>query len=137
MKKLFLLSLLVLTFSGCSIEDDGPNIYYEVLPVDSFIVPDHFTYLGTHEIKMYYKKPTNCHNYGGIFFEKKLNERIIAVQSIVNIRNDCQPFEGDLIEVTFDFEVVNSQPYIFKFFKGKDDEGNFMYDVIEIPVLGN
>ena len=39
MKKIVLLTLFLLTLTGCSIDDDQPNYSYEVLPVDSYTLP--------------------------------------------------------------------------------------------------
>jgi hypothetical protein len=135
MKKLFFLFAIVLGLNSCSLDDDStPNYYLEVVPVENFIVPDTFDYLGVHEIKLFYKKPTICHELAGIYFERHLNERTIGLQCMVTNSTNCQPYEGELYEVNFNFEVISTDTYLFKFYKGKDEDGNNIFEEVEIPV---
>ncbi|HRE76532.1 MAG TPA: hypothetical protein PLL09_01775 [Flavobacterium sp.] len=138
MKKFVLLILFIISLISCSLnEDNVPSYHYEILPVDSFIVPDTFDFSATHQIKLYYKLPTICHSYGGIYFDRYLNERTFAIQSLVINENSCLPFdenEDNLREVSLDFKVINTDTYLFKFYKGKDEEGNNIFEEVEVPV---
>ncbi|RAR49603.1 hypothetical protein [Flavobacterium lacus] len=138
MKKFALLLLLTLSFVSCSLEDDNrPTFHYEILPIDSYVVPDTFNFGTTHQLKLFFKFPTPCHSYGGIYFDRYLNERVFAIQSIVEDRQNCLPYEdnnNELREVIVNFEVISSQTYLFKFYKGKDEEGNNIFEEVEIPV---
>ncbi len=135
MKKLFLLLFVSTLITSCDItEDDRPNFHYEILAVESFEIPDTFNYLSTHQIKLFYKLPSNCHSLGGIYFEKQLNERIIGVQSFVVNRENCLANQDEILETSFNFEVISKENYLFKFYKGKDEQGNNIFEEVEIPV---
>ena len=78
MKKFFLLILFALSIVSCSLNDDNvPNYHYEILPVDSFVVPDTFDFGATHQVKLFYKLPTICHSFRGVYFDKYLNEEVV------------------------------------------------------------
>lgn len=136
MKKLLLLLTVVTSLVSCSLDDDrGPFYHYEILAVENFEVPDTFDYLGVHEIKLFCKLPSNCHSYSGIYFDRHLNERTIAVQSTVLNSTECVPNdEYELYEVTFNFQVINTETYLFKFYKGQDENGDNIFEEVEIPV---
>lgn len=79
MKKIVLLLVVITSLLSCSLNDDSPTYTYEVLPIDSYVVPASFTLGQTYEIKLKYQKPTSCHIYQGIYYDKNLNTRTIAV----------------------------------------------------------
>ena len=130
MKKIVLLTLFLLTLTGCSIDDDQPNYSYEVLPVDSYTVPQSFTLGQTYEIKLKYKKPS----FQGIYYDKNLNIRTIGIQTTVLENTNCPPLTSEPIEVSFNFYVTNTGSYIFKFYKGEDANGQNIFEEVEIPV---
>lgn len=138
MKKFALLILLTVSLVSCSLDDDrGPNYHYEILPLESFVVPDTFDFGATYQIKLFYKYPTTCHSFGGIYFDRYLNERIFAIQSLVLNDANCQTYdenESELREANVNFQVISKETYLFKFYKGKDAEGNNIFEEIEIPV---
>jgi thioredoxin-related protein len=138
MKKFILLLILSICFVSCSLDNDNrPNFHYDILSIDSYVVPDTFYFGTTHQIKLFFKYPTTCHSYGGIYFDRYLNERIFAIQSIVEDRTNCEPLDdenNELREVNVNFEVISTETYLFKFYKGKDEEGNNIFEEVEIPV---
>lgn len=135
MKKLFLLLFISLTITSCDLNEDAePNFHYEILAVEHFEIPESFDYLGTHQIKLYYKLPSQCHSLSGVFFEKHLNERTVGIQSIVVHGDNCLANQDEILETTFNFEVISNEPYLFKFYKGKDGNGNYIFEEVEIPV---
>ena len=134
MKKIVLLTLFLFTLVGCSIDDDQPNYSYEVLPIDSYTLPQSFTLGQTYEIKLKYIKPSNCHSFQGIYYDKELNIRTIGIQTTVLESTDCKPLTTEPIEVSFNFYVTNTGSYIFKFYKGEDANGENIFEEVEIPV---
>jgi hypothetical protein len=138
MKKIVLLLLLSISFVSCSLDNDNrPNFHYEILSIDSYVVPDTFYFGTTHQLKLFFKYPTTCHSYGGIYFDRNLNERTFAIQSIVEDRTNCEPIDdenNELLEVNVNFEVISTETYLFKFYKGKDEQGNNIFEEVEIPV---
>lgn len=133
MKKFFWLIAIAVLFNSCSVEEE-PEFHYEILAVDSYIAPETFIFNESHAIKVFYKKPTTCHAFQGFYFDSSGNERTVAVQSIISHTDNCLPLEDNLQEATFYFTVKSYQTYLFKFYKGNDEEGNATYDIIEIPV---
>lgn len=134
MKKLLLLLFMSLMAISCS-TDDGNNYYYEILPVESFEVPPSFDFGKVYTLTVFYKKPTNCHTDASLYFEKKDSTRIIAIQSLVLDRNKCDTLENEEpIKGTFQFEVLSSTPYLFKFYKGQGENGEDLFEEVIIPV---
>lgn len=135
MKKIVLFVILITSFLGCSIDDDNTSYTYDVLPVDSYVVPTSFTLGETYEIKLKYQKPTACHIYQGIYYDKNLNTRTIAIQTAVQNNQACTEQIPPLSEVSFNFMVNNTGSYIFKFYKGEDANGEDIFEEVEIPVV--
>jgi hypothetical protein len=135
MKKIVLFIVLITSFLGCSIDDDNTSYTYDVLPVDSYVVPASFTLGETYEIKLKYQKPTSCHIYQGIYYDKNLNTRTIAIQTAVQNNQVCTQQIPPLSEVSFNFMVNNTGSYIFKFYKGEDAGGKDIFEEVEIPVV--
>ncbi|MFY0481777.1 hypothetical protein ACI6PS_04160 [Flavobacterium sp. PLA-1-15] len=144
MKKIALLLLAVITLGSCSLEEGNnqPTFYYEILPVESFQVPESVAVGRNYEIKMTYKKPSNCHVYEGCYYKTEGYTTIVGIQTYVLDNPECQELENpEPLEVVFDFKVEGiqnaSQPYVFKFYKGKDVNGNDVFEEVSIPVTYN
>ena len=135
MKKIVLFLIAITSFLSCSLDDDGPTYTYSVLPVDSYVVPASFTLGQTYEIKLKYQKPTSCHIYQGIYYEKNLNTRTIAIQTALQNNQVCTQEIPPISEVSFNFMVSNTGSYIFKFYKGEDAGGKDIFEEVEIPVV--
>jgi hypothetical protein len=135
MKKIVLFVVLITSILSCSIDNDNISYTYSVLPVDSYVVPTSFTLGQTYEIKLKYQKPTACHIYQGIYYDKSLNTRTIAVQTAVQNDQVCTTEIPPISEVSFNFIVSNTGSYIFKFYKGEDASGKDIFEEVEIPVV--
>lgn len=134
MKKIVLLTLFLITLLGCSGEDDHPNYSYEVIQIDSYTVPQSFILGQTYEIKLKYTRPSECHFYQGIYYRKDLNIRTIAIQTAVNKDQACVLSIPAQSEVSFNFYATELGSYIFKFYKGKDANGQNIFEEVEVPV---
>lgn len=136
MKRILFVISLVFLLNSCTIEDDADNYHYEILPVDSYELPESFVFGQTYAIKIFYKLPTTCHGFEGFYYESHMNTRTIAIQSIVVNQNNCQPISVDepAVETILDFSVVYNEPYLFKFYKGKDENGVNIFEEVEVPV---
>lgn len=143
MKKIVLLLLACIAISSCSLEeDDQPRFYYEVLPVESFEVPAGVTVGESYEIKMTYKMPSNCHVYEGCYYKTEGYTTTVGIQTYVLDNSECKELESpELLESSFIFKVESLQnvvqPYVFKFYKGKDANGNDIFEEVSIPVNYN
>lgn len=134
MKKIVLLLLAVFAVSSCSLDDDAQNYYLEVLPIDSFEIPESFVQGRKYEVKIFYKLPSNCHEVNGLYYAKEENQRIVGVQSRVRDAAFCEPIENaQLDSLIFNFEVGTEDSYIFKFYKGVDEDGNDVFEDVEVP----
>ena len=133
----YLGSLLAILFlvTSCSLDDDGYNVRTEYVPIESVDMPDSFELGGLYEINVTYKRPTTCHSFYTFFFGSEDNQRTVAVVNSVVDRNDCVELEDELVEVSFDFKVVYTDTYVFKFWQGKDENDNDLYYIVEVPVV--
>ncbi len=135
MKKIIVL-LIVAVLSSCNNDDASLNDYQELLPVESAMVPDEFELGQTYEITIFYMRPSTCHAFNDIYYRKHQNERTVAVVSTVFQSNgNCTNLEDTELEASFDFKATESGSYIFKFWKGKDEEGEDTYITVEVPVI--
>ncbi|UOX35126.1 hypothetical protein LXD69_06330 [Flavobacterium sediminilitoris] len=134
MKRIFFLLSLFLILNSCSV-DEGERYHLDFLPIEEVDMPDSFQRGEIYNIKVKYKRPTTCYAYNGIYFDRELNTRTFAIQAVVYEKNDCQNIvDPILLEAAFNFEVLNSGSYIFKFWQGKDDGGEDVFYEVEIPV---
>ncbi len=135
MKKLILAIFTLVFITSCSVDDsNSPKYHYEILKVDSFIVPAFFTLGETSVITVKYKSPSTCHYFDGFYYERDLNKRLIAIQSRVLQGSTCLPLTDVVVEKTFNFKATSNGSYIFKFYKGVDANGADIFEDIEIPV---
>jgi hypothetical protein len=134
MKKIITLTLLWASFLSCSPDNEYPNYSYEVLPVASYEVPASFKLGETYTITLKYQRPTSCHGYQGLYYDKNLNVRTIGIQAVVDKDQICDKALPPLSEVSFQFYVTNTGSYIFKFYKGKDANGVSIFEEKEIKV---
>lgn len=133
MKKFFGIMMLLFIFNSCSVEEE-PTYHYEILPVLSYEVPESFVLNVPEPIKVYYQRPSSCHSFQGFYFDVNGSQRTIAVQTIVSQSEQCTTYDNNIQEASFTFTPKSLQTYLFNFFKGYDEEGNAIYDIIEIPV---
>jgi hypothetical protein len=134
MKRLIPLIALFFILNSCS-TDNGPRYSLVLLPVDSVSMPTSFTLGGTYQITMHYKKPSTCHYFNTLYYDKNLNVRTIAIENAVEERSDCQTLSNTIVDYSFNFLVTsNGGSYIFKFWQGKDANGNDIFLQYEVPV---
>jgi hypothetical protein len=134
MKKLLTCLFATLIFS-CSVDDDTPRTHIEILPVESAILPDEFVQGEVYEITLTYLRPSSCHAFRDIFYEKNLNERTVAiVTTVFDSNNNCEEISTEL-EKSFNFKPTSTGSYIFKFWQGTDDNGDEQYMTVEVPVI--
>ncbi|MEM6684291.1 MAG: hypothetical protein AAF617_00735 [Bacteroidota bacterium] len=142
MKKILFLALIMSTvlFNSCSVDDDVSQVQFsfEFIPVDNVEMPMTFNLGDTHTISVTYKRPSTCHTFSNFQYEQHAgNMRTVAVVNFVTFGNDCQSLEEEFITETFSFSALDSEPYTFRFWQGKDTEGEDLYLVYEVPVNNN
>ncbi|MFH4963751.1 hypothetical protein V8G69_02000 [Gaetbulibacter sp. M235] len=135
MKKLILLSLFLILFASCSLDDKTVDYNLEILPIESVDIPESFTLGETYPITVSYLKPSTCHTFKEFYYLKNNNERTVAVINYDYIDNNCTDLEDELVEATFNFVVTGNGSYIFKFWQGVDENDVDQYLIIEVPVI--
>ena len=132
----FLLVLIVLGFSSC-LDDNNDNIafYYELIPIEAVDIPSQFNSGETYTITTSYYRPSDCHSFSGYEYDRIGNERTVSVVNVVLDRSDCQDLEQlDFIDATFDFFVGNESSYTFRFWNGRNEQGENQFITVEVPV---
>ena len=136
MKRLIILSLTLILFVSCSINDKGSSYDYalDVLPIESVDMPDTFTLGETYPITVHYFTPSTCYSFKEFYYLKNNNERTVAVINYVADNSNCTDLQDELTEATFNFVVTSNGSYVFKFWQGTDENGDDQYLTIEVPV---
>lgn len=137
MKKILFLALVVsLTlFNSCAVDDNTTDFQFEFIPIDSVEMPEEFNFGDTYFISVTYKRPTNCHTFSNFqYIQGTGNTRTVAVVNFVTLGNGCEALENVFETETFSFSVLDSAPYTFRFWQGKDDNGEDVYLIYEVPV---
>lgn len=135
MKKLISLFAILFLFNACT-PDDGDSYNLELRPIISVDIPTEFTLGQTYPITVHYSSPTSCHFFNQLYYEKDLNVRTIAVESAVLQSGNCHELTGTdaIADYTFNFYVTSNGSYIFKFYQGKDENGENIFLEYEVPV---
>ena len=134
----FLIPVLFMLFIGCSIDDDPVEhpLEYERVPILSTNLPAELTVGKKINLRLTYDRPTSCHKFSGIEYEELKGELYFAVVTAYPKDQDCE--NEDLTATTsFEFTPEPVDFYIFKFWQGRNDQGEDMYLTVEVPVKPN
>lgn len=135
MKKIVALIGLFLLVISCNPESDEPNVRYELVPIDNVVIPDELYFGEENIITVEYSRPTTCHGFNGFLYEKEDFTRTIGVQNYVVENPDCQVVTGDIIEKDFVFQPTSTGTYTFKFWQGKDSNGENVFLELQRDVV--
>ena len=137
LKNLLLSIVLALTFTSCSLEDDGnTNLSLDTLPIKSQTVPESFVFGTIDTIKVVYELPDKCHSFYNLFYEYEGVSRKIAINTLVDNKVECTQVITEK-ELSFPIQIRQHEDYVLKFWKGKDTNGNNIFKEIIVPVLHN
>ncbi|MFT4780559.1 MAG: capsule polysaccharide export protein KpsE/RkpR [Psychroserpens sp.] len=136
MKKIFLLSFLMFSLFSCSDDSDVLNYYNEPLPIESVNVPEAFQFGQVYSIEVNYFRPSSCHIFNTFLVENNENETTIILVNTVYEDSNCETLEANSNEAqaTFNYQVNDIGPHVFKFWQGKDNNGSDLYLIVEVPV---
>ncbi|WGK65757.1 hypothetical protein [Croceiramulus getboli] len=134
MKKFFVLVGLIIFCSSCSVDDDGLRFRYELSPIVDVEIPDTFEFGFVYDIPITYLRESSCHGFEGFENIRRDSTRTVAVVSTVIEDDTCEPLLDDLRTVSFPFEVLFSQTYVFNFYQGDDENGEPIYLTKMVPV---
>ena len=132
MKRYFILLLTVITFSSCNNDED--NYHFEYVPVVTADVPEEFVYGQTYRLIIDYDMPNNCYSYYHYDYIYDDMARVIKPIAIVNDSQNCDDnsYQGSFFIFV---QALQSEPYIFKFWQGVDENDEPIYLTIEVPVI--
>ncbi len=137
MKKFFFTFLIVtaiLTTSSCS-NDDEPNFHFVPLSIVSAELPEFFSLDQTYQIRVTYNKPDECTSFGGFdVTTKNVSTRNVVV--IGTKHYDQEACAQTIVEETgtFNFKVIHTETYLFRFWQSEDADGNQEYFDVLVPV---
>ena len=134
MKRFLLISLSLILFHACSLDDNSVDYSLELLPVESVDMPESFIRGEIYPITVTYFKPSSCYSFKEFYYLKENNENTVAVINYLYENNNCVALDDELVEATFNFEVTDNGSCIFKFWKGVDDHDEDQYLTMEVPV---
>ncbi|MDY8137172.1 hypothetical protein [Aquimarina sp. 2201CG5-10] len=135
--KIFLIIAITFCFTGCSLDDDErTSFFYELVPIEAVNIPDEFERGRTYQITTSYFRPSTCHSFSGFDYDRLSNERTVSVVNVVFEDRPCDNLDQtDTIDVSFDFFVGNEDSYVFRFWQGRNDQGENQFLTIEVPVV--
>lgn len=136
MRRIIGILLITLFCYSCNLDDGTNQVTFELLPFETIELPQSFTLNETYTIPFTFYRPTNCHAFNGIISNPSENERTLVISSFI-ANSSCTDYiaPDGLAENSFEFVVNYNYTYIFKIWKGKDDQGNDIYETIEVPVI--
>ncbi|MBW1294076.1 hypothetical protein [Aquimarina litoralis] len=139
MKRIKIIALIILTscLSSCLSDDDsGISFSYELVPIEQIDIPEQFTRGQTYEITVSYFRPSDCHSFSGFDYDRVSNERTVSVVNVLVNDRECEDLaETDLIDASINFLVGFENSYVFRFWQGRDAQGENQFLVREIPVV--
>ena len=117
--------------------DDGASeTSFEMLPIESIQLPSEFVLNEEYDIDFTFIRPTNCHGYQNVFSVAENETRTLAVKSIIYTNPSCEDItENNIASQSFKFTVLYDQVYVFRIWKGADQFGEEIYEIIEVPVV--
>lgn len=134
MKRLLFISIFALFLTSCLDDDYNPNYHFDTIPVESIELPDFFEQNQVYDITISFNLPDSSHNFYQLYFEHNNKERIVAVVTYVNEDVSATGPEIDR-EYTFKLTAAQEDEYIFKIWKGKDENNEDVYETITVPVV--
>ena len=134
MKKLIGLICIIVLSISCTQEPDGPRVHFELLKVESVVLPTTFTANTVNEIEVTYSRPSSCHGFEGFYYTRDGFNRTIAVLNYVIEEQGCLPLLNQLQTKILRFKPATAGTYLLKFWKGKDANGVNLYEEFSVVV---
>ncbi|MFD2566876.1 hypothetical protein [Pseudotenacibaculum haliotis] len=131
MKKLFL-AFSLLMFVSCTV-DNGDEMRLHFLAIDDAVTPTSLTFGSTVDITVNYTLPNGCYRFYELYYVPNGTTRTVAVRALQNLSIVCS--QATISEsYTFPLTVTQTEDYVFRFWKGTDNDGNDIYEEVTIPV---
>lgn len=138
MKKYLILTLLVaasLSISSCNLGDNGDSYAYVPLKVISTDLPESFEFNKTYHIKVTYLRPNDCTYFEGFEITKPAltTRNVVPVGAELTDNEGCKEISEE-VDAYFDFIVIYTDTYHFRFYTGVDENGDAQYLEMDVPV---
>ena len=133
MKKIILILAGTLLFYSCLSNDDRLAGSYELLPIDEYTAPAAFTFGATDTLKLKYTLKNDCYYFDNIYYEYQDTTRIVAIRGFIESDKACT---DKMTQRDYNLIVTatQKQDYLFKLYKGKDNDGKDIFEDVIVPV---
>jgi hypothetical protein len=125
MKKIIFVLLIACSIFSCSIGDDT-GTQFLIGPVQDVTMPSNYKIDSTSQILIHYRRISDCHIFNGLYYVIEGNTRTVAIKFARVDGTNCEPDDSEY-EVPLNFKPMAAGTYTFKFFTGRDSEGNELY----------
>lgn len=129
MKKVILI-FSMLFLMACSAEDE---FQLHILTIDEAVTPASFDAGDVGFITVTYTLPNPCYNFYNLYYEYQGTSRVVAIRALEDLSTTCSQVTVEK-EYTFPVQVSQSEDYTFKFWKGKDANGEDIFEEVIVPV---
>lgn len=142
MKRSFLVLMTLITLNSCSIDDDAPNINYELAQITGSNLPDEFVFNETYNITVDYILPSECHNFASIDARRAGNTAedrskiYVGIVSAIVSGSICdENTSGDSGSSSFSLFIDELDEYTFYFWTGIGSNNQPEYTEVVVPVV--
>ncbi|SHH08032.1 hypothetical protein [Flagellimonas flava] len=136
-KAMVLLMLLGVAglFSGCEL-DDGQNFHFTTLSIVDVTLPESFELNKTYDIEVTYVRPDACTFFEGFEVTRtgQTDRDVVVIGSVFTDEQACAQVIQE-VSATFEFQVIYSGEYHFRFFSGRDTNDNANFLEFTVPVV--
>ena len=134
--KYLILAMIAVAATAISCNDDNDHDYFlEYVRVTDADVPDEFILGQTYRLNVTVELPSSCYYFYGQYdyFYEGTSRLIYPIAHV----HDGEPCTLNIRETVFSIPVqaLQSEPYIFKFYQGQDDNGQDIFLTVEVPVI--
>ena len=117
---------------ACSPDNDNA-FQLHLLTIDEATTPASLNSGGVDFITVKYTLPNPCYHFHSLYYEYQGTSRIVAVRALEDLSTTCTQVTVEE-EFTFPLQVAQTEDYTFKFWKGKDSNGEDIFEEVIIPV---
>lgn len=142
MKKLVFILFTALAISSCTIDDDSPNIEFELAEITANDLPDQFELGKSYTITVTYVLPSQCNTFAGVDARREGStgaaRRQIYIAAFTQFQRgqDCNAdISGNSGTSTFTITIDESEDFTFYFWIGTDASDEPIYDEVTVPVV--
>ena len=133
-----LFCVLLFSFSSCDLNDDTQNFHFTTLSVVEASLPESFQLNETYTIDVTYLRPDSCTFFEGfdVAIPSETRRNVTVIGSVFTDDNACTQLAEEVV-ASFEFNVIFTGTYTFRFYTGQDDSGNATFIEYTVPVVEN